>query len=374
MVLESDFTAVIEKIVPGGLALARTSEGVVFVPGALPGEKLLLRPVIRKRDYIQGEIREIIEPSPDRIEPPCRYYSSCGGCDFQYASYDTQIDIKRTILQDALQRIGAASYDRVKIFRSEPWGYRRRARFHRDGQGKTGFFMRSSNQVLPVESCPVLHRDLDRLLREHPESIDVTASMFAGDEGIASSRRETSVTLSDSAGRAHRFLFDGRVFFQSNTDALSPLLDMITRDAEGTEAVDLYSGVGTFAAFLADVYPRTSAVEQDRGCLAFAGKNLPRRVRTMPVSVEQWSRNLPEKRIDRLVIDPPRRGISAGALKAVLAAQPKQIVSVSCSPATFARDLRTMTDSGYAVEELIGVDLYPQTFHLECAALLTLTP
>ncbi len=363
-----------EKVVPGGLALARTSEGVVFVPGALPGEKLLIEPVLRKRDYIQGEIREIIEPSSDRIEPPCRYYSRCGGCDFQYASYDTQIDVKRSILQDALQRIGAAAYHGVKIYRSEPWGYRRRARFHRNEQGQTGFFMRSSNRVLPVESCPVLHRDLDGLLRENPESIDVTASMFAGDEGIASSRRETSLTLCDSAGRAHRFLFDGRVFFQSNTDALPPLLDMITRDAVGTEAVDIYSGVGTFAAFLADVYPRISAVEQNRGCLAFARKNLPGSVRTISASVEQWSRNLPKKRIDRLVIDPPRRGISAGALKAVLSAQPRQIVSVSCSPATFARDLRTMADSGYAVKEIIGVDLYPQTFHLECAALLTLAP
>ncbi len=312
----------------------------------------------------------MLSPHPGRVQPPCRYYGVCGGCDFQHATYELQLKLKQDILTDALKRTAGIDIPDIEITPSSPWGCRRRVRFHRAG-GRLGFRERSSSRAVQIDTCMVLDPRLDALLRGKTEDLDISGSLLAGEHHIGDAARSTTLLLSDSFGHEHLLEADGSVFFQSNVEAFTPVLDMIQEAQYGKSALDLFSGVGTFAAFLADRFDLVTAVERDPRCLAYAQQNLPPAVQYITSSVEKWSKSSPAGLISLVVVDPPRTGIDRRALRTLLSWKPHQILSVSCDPVTFSRDLKIMLQAGYRIDSLKGVDLYPQTSHVECAALMS---
>jgi len=145
----------IEKLVPGGEGLARRDGKVIFVAGALPGERLRVRLTESKKDYARGELEEILVPSPERILPPCPVAGRCGGCDWQHLSYPEQLRQKVALAGDALRRVGGIEWPGLSIEPGKPWGYRNRAQLHRARDGRLGFLARASHDVIPVAACPV---------------------------------------------------------------------------------------------------------------------------------------------------------------------------------------------------------------------------
>ena len=170
-------TIYIEKLVPGGFGLGRLEEGiVVLVRYVLPGEKVLVREVGRKKDYIAAVLTEVLSPSSERIAPPCPVYGSCGGCDLQHAGPETQIRLKKAILTDSLQRaagnIFADSPDAIEdpLAPPEQFGYRQRIRLQVDAQGSYGFFRPDSHILVPVSECLLGVDSLNKVLRQLPAS------------------------------------------------------------------------------------------------------------------------------------------------------------------------------------------------------------
>jgi len=167
----------IEKLVPGGFGLGRLKEGiVVLVRYVLPGEKVLVREVGRKKDYISAVLMEVLSPSSERIAPPCPVYGACGGCDLQHADPETQIRLKKAILTDSLQRAAGNIFSdspgaiEDPLAAPEQFGYRQRIRLQVDAGARYGFFRPDSHILVPVSDCLLGADSLNKVLRQLPAS------------------------------------------------------------------------------------------------------------------------------------------------------------------------------------------------------------
>ena len=374
-----------EKLIQGGAALATTRDGKkVFIPDALPGETVEVSLVASKAGYCTATIDRILEPSTDRIVPPCHYYSICGGCDFQYAAPPVQAQLKQTIVEDNLRRIGGVDVDSVRWeppAQDRSWRYRTRARFHVDIQSKSvGFLARKSNSLVALDDCPILSERLNTLLSEPQRLFQVArktmlhgkkgsrkdyaqVSAFCGDDGISLEGEDVALTLD-----GHRFMVTNDVFFQSNPFVLPVMAKYVASKAEGAFVMDLYSGVGTFSAFLAQPGRKVIAVERDPKCLRLAKQNVPD-CEFYTSAVENWAKG-PTYPIDTVVVDPPRVGLEVSVPSLIASFKPKRIIYVSCNSVTLARDLQRLRKEGYTLVEARMFDLYVQTFHHEVVAIL----
>lgn len=358
---------VAEKWVPGGDVLARHEGKAVFVAGALPGEKVQVQLSQSKKDFAKGHVLEVLEASRERVEPQCKYFNKCGGCSWQHASYAEQLRAKEAILKDTLARQGGLrDFELEPIVPSAPYAYRGRVRVHADGHGGWGFLSKSSKALQTISMCPVLEDVLNDSLKkakfprgEHPVFTDGEKVIY-GNEGEV---LEVPVL--------HKKLpADHKVFFQSNRALLEELIQKEILPFSGHYAMDLFSGIGTFAAFLEDKFERVVAVERDIKCLALAQSHL-QKTKFYTGAAEDWARDFPSQAIDFLVVDPPRLGLDPSLIPILKSWKPRHWLYISCDPVSLARDLKGIMDGGdYELVHVRPYDFYPQTPHLETAALL----
>jgi 23S rRNA (uracil1939-C5)-methyltransferase len=169
-----------------------------------------------------------------------------------------------------------------------------------------------------------------------------------------------------------KIVADNRGFFQSNTEVFKMLLENELKGLEGKFAIDLFSGVGPFAAILEDNFEKVIAVEADERCLRVAKKNL-KKTKFFTEKAEEWAVSQPDLKPDLLVVDPPREGLDAKLIKMIASWKPERVLYVSCDPVTQARDLRIFAEeTGYKLDSVRGYDFYPQTHHMESVAWLSL--
>ena len=392
----------IEKAVTGGEGLARLEGQVVFVQGALPGERVRARVISHKRDFRRAQTVEILEPSPFRQTPPCPWALSCGGCDLQHATRDGQLRMKQDILLDTLRRIGGVTEipdasrgeSGIKTFAGDPWEYRSRARLHVDpSTGAIGYRERGSDQIVSVNDCPVLTSPLRTLLTEQRDRILDAALSWAraqdsrdrrGNRPIDRYRCELPIAANDHAAFLgdqpfdqtlgdHHFPLTPDMFFQANRPLMERLLTEEIGHCEGSLAMDLYAGSGVFSAALESGFDRIIAVERDDRCLEAARSHLSEKTEFYTGDVLRWAKKHAAPSPDLVVTDPPRTGLDAGVVQALVSWQPEQILYVSCDPVTLARDLRRFLHSetgGYRLELVHLYDFYPQTSHMESVTLL----
>jgi 23S rRNA (uracil1939-C5)-methyltransferase len=374
--------AKVEKLVPGGLGLARHEGQVVFVEGALPGETVEIELSDAKGGFRQSRLVRIIEPVAERVAPACPHYGACGGCDLQHASHQAQLVYKRSMLEDSLRRQGGYGLEgalpEIDSLAGEPWGYRNRMQFHRapamaDGVPRYGLKRRSSEAVEPIGDCPVAAAEIRSWLRgavpaggDAPERL-----MVYGAQGrLASGTGEFRLDL---AGRVLSFAVDG--FFQSNVALLGSLAQLMSgwlgRIGPVAAAADLYCGCGVFAALLPPGCGRIEAVDSNPVNCRFARANTdPERITVFECDVDAWLAGRPEGFPELVIVDPPRIGLSRRLLGQLCAEGPRHLFFVSCDPVTFCRDLKELRTAGYHVRELALLDFYPQTAHIETACWL----
>ncbi|QQS40975.1 MAG: class I SAM-dependent RNA methyltransferase [Acidobacteriota bacterium] len=377
------------KIIPNGLGLAFAEELTLFVPLSAPGDRLRVEIAELKGRTAFAGIVEILEPSPERIEPPCPYFGTCGGCDFQQMSYEAQIAAKIGIIRDCLKRIARLG-DEIEIGIipcPEPFQYRIRTQVHADPQSKRiGFFKRQSHDVIEAESCAVLVPGLDGTVRrirstfDWPEDAEGTLSIEAGFSGGTASIYSEDMfepvdeLVFEAAGRT--FSFDARSFFQANRHMIGPLIDAAVGGSSGALAIDLYCGIGLFTIPLAERFEKVIGVESAFESFRFAEANAAANSVSNADFIHSRVRNFLEEQkaaveaADLVVVDPPRSGVKGRALELITDAAPKRITYVSCNPSTLARDIRSLLDSGYEIENFTALDLFPQTHHVEAVVRL----
>jgi 23S rRNA (uracil1939-C5)-methyltransferase len=370
----------IEKLVAGGEGFARVLDVPVFVPRSAPGDLLRVRIVERRPDYGRAEIVEILAPGPARRPDPVPELSPTGLCDLQHLDDRAQPRLKAEAVRETLERLGRLKVPPASpLITGEPWGYRLRTQVHTEMDPVTrgirvGYHARGTNDLIAVSRCPLLVPELERLLADLPAHLDAGSprrlDLAAGDEDAVTvapvvpglPHGEVSTRVGDFT-----FFYDARCFFQAHRGLLARLVETTVGEWEGETAVDLYAGAGLFSLPLARRYQRVTAVEADQIGARYARLNV-RRNRTANVEVvnhvvESWLRQLPQ-RVDRLVVDPPRGGLSREVRQALMIRRPTRVTYVSCHPAALARDLRQLQEA-YRVESVAFLDLFPQTGHME---------
>ncbi len=372
----------IERIASGGAGVAHEGGKTVFVDLTAPGDRAEVRVVEEKPTFIKAELVRVLEASDQRAQPPCPLYGRCGGCALQHLSYESQLAAKAAVLSDAFTRIGGfADLPPVKTVPSPPYGYRNRMQFHRvakpkAGEPPVGLKMRLSDEVLPIGACPIADEGIRTALAQRrilpPPHADRFTVYSRGSTFLAEGGAERgTVRVLD-----RDLAVNVKGFFQSNAAALESLIPDLLAASEGVEAglraADLYCGVGTFAAFLVDRFPRIDLLERDRGALALARENVRGSgVRYFALSDDEWARLPREKgetgRYGFAVVDPPRVGLSSGLRQRIIELRPEVLAYVSCDPATLARDAKDLA-AAYALERLSCYDFYPQTPHVEALA------
>ncbi len=380
----------IEKIVPRGFGLAFAENLTVLVPLTAPGDDLRVRIREIKKRMAFAEIVEIRQPGPRRIAPPCEYFGTCGGCDFQQMSYNAQLDAKVGLVRDCLHRIGRIEYDADIPMIASPnqFGYRSRARWHIDRKKQAiGYYARDSHKMVNIMACPIITPGLQSTLEYIRDSMEWDAAgsgsteleAATGEEGRVSlyspERNETAAELS-FAVNGDTYAFSAETFFQANKFMIGELIAAATGEARGETAFDLYCGVGLFALPLARHFNKVVAVEEDAAAIEFAKKNVDNaritNVKVIAKSVGKFLTENQKKKIDFILIDPPRAGTEKQVIAAIAALQPMQISYVSCEPSILARDLRILIDAGYTIEKITALDMFPQTHHVETVVRLHL--
>lgn len=390
----------IEKMVQGGDGMARLPDGrICFVQGALPGELCKVLLTFSKKDFTRGKAVEIIEPSADRVKPACPLYGKCGGCSLQHLDPAKQIQYMEQVERENFKRLAHAELpEDFKIHFGNPWGYRNRARVvfcnGKDGQGAFAFRGQESNDLVPFKNCPVLTTALNEFLDGAGRELCLgnrnarELNVFDNGSGDVSyfyrgmpaeEFRRNSVSVVDICGR--KIESDASVFFQSNLSLLPELVESVRRavddgiesgDASDEWLIDLFSGVGFFAALLQDKFKRVTTVEREEGCLKHAKVNLAgARCENVSAPAEDWLSNHVVDVPATLIVDPPRTGLPTEALEAIVASSVNRLIYVSCDPVTLARDYAKFASAGFALKHAEGFAFYPQTPHMEMMFVLS---
>jgi 23S rRNA (uracil1939-C5)-methyltransferase len=386
----------IERLVAGGDGLAHLPDGrAIFVPQTAPGEFVRVRLVEEKPTFARGLLLEVLQPSAARRAAPCPHYGICGGCQLQHLHYAAQVEAKQAFIREALLRLGQIPWEAPIPIRTGPeWGYRSRVQFKlapdKKGRLRIGFYASRSHEVCDIEMCPLLAPPLAQLpaiLRQQlPSSVpSKTLDLALGDDSSVSA----SPALANLSGRpvtchvgGFTYTYDARCFFQVNRELVAALVaEVIPEDLPfGGLALDLYAGVGLFTLPLARKFRQVLAIEASPNAVAFARENLQRNHLTnaqiITADCARWMQMRAAAftdRVDWLVADPPRAGLDQAVREGVVKIRPRHIVYVSCHPATLARDLKVLLAHGYYLTKLVGLDLFPQTAHVEIVAQLVRT-
>lgn len=391
----------------GGEAFGRDDDGrMVFVAFGLPGERVRVELTESHKRWARGRLLEVLEPSSDRIEARCPHFGHCGGCHYQHMPYERQLEAKRTILAEQLERIGGFSSPPVEptVPSPSPWNYRNRLRFHRAAGGQLSFISWHDKEPFPVEVCYLPEPEVDALWpvvdlsADSPiGDVEVRADSSGGAMLVLHSDREPEIELNLDlpasvvwltpegakvlAGDPHltmrvlerEFRLSPGSFFQVNSGLTETLVELVLQALEtkpGDVVYDLFAGVGLFSAFVAEAGAQIVAVEESPWACADFEFNLAEfdRVALYEASVEAALPAISE--LPRsVVLDPPRAGLSTASTEELLRRAPERIVYVSCDPATMARDGKRLSSGGYRLARATPVDLFPQTYHIESLTL-----
>lgn len=380
----------IARIVPRGLGIGFGKKLTVFVPLTAAGDEVRVRLNEVKGKIAFGEVVEILKPSPDRISPPCPYFGSCGGCDFQQMSYQKQLEAKVGIIRDALYRIGKIDFagEIGMISSPEELGYRTRAQWHIDTKEKRiGYFKRGSHEVIDVRQCPILVPELNETLADLRDTVEwdsfwdekVEIEAAAGDKGQVSIYGKELIEPTEEiscTAVGEKYFYSARSFFQGNRFLVDRLVETAIPLTGGDKALDLYCGVGLFSLPLARGFGKVTGVEANESAVDLAEKNAAHaglgNITFVREGVDRFVAEGRAEGYDLILLDPPRSGADIETIRKLAAARSKHISYVSCDPSILARDLRIFVDAGYQIESITALDLFPQTHHVETVAHLLL--
>lgn len=378
-----------ESIVFGGAALARHDDGwIVFVSYAAPGE--LVEATVERvyPDYIEAVTTKVLEPSPDRVEPPCPLFGECGGCQLQHMAYPAQLAAKEAVVREQLRRIGHLDDSVVRpiVGAKDPWGYRNHLRFSTGKKyGDVGFISRRGRGLLKVENCPIAEPFVNELLPKlqghgaglHQVQVRynrATNSYLVYPE-IPGVDFETGQKWYTEQLAGKRFRVSASAFFQVNAAQAEEMVRLVGEalPSRGQLLVDAFAGVGTFAVIFADRFDRVIAIEESHSAAKDALVNIGQ-APNVEIRTGKVEEVLPllEATPDAIVLDPPRPGCKPEVLEGIIRFRPTRVVYVSCNPATLARDLRILVDGGYRLDWVTPLDMFPQTGHIECVSMLEL--
>ena len=398
----------------GGEALGRLPDGrAVFVPFGLPGERIRVRLTEERKNFARGEIVEILEPAPERIDAKCRHFGVCGGCHYQNLHYERQLATKTEILTDLLKRIGKIENPPVQPMIPSPdsWNYRNHVQFHLTEDGKLGYVSPlpagegdPKGRVMGITECHLPEPSIDAFWRQldfEPGTTIQRVSLRLGNDDdlmlVLESDSPEPPELEIEAGISVAHVYDGNAvvlagndhilvrvldrdfqvsaasFFQVNTIMAGKMIEHLLaclRVSLSETLLDVYCGVGLFSAFLAPKCKAVIGIESSGSACGDFAVNLDEfdNVGLYEGFAEEVIPHL-EAGPDIVTVDPPRAGLEKRVVDGILKLHPRLIAYVSCDPSTLARDARRLIHGGYRLKDVTPFDLFPQTYHIESVSI-----
>ena len=369
----------------------------INVFGGITGERVVARIYRyrrRKKNIVSAMVDSVLEPSTDRVAPPCPYYGPCSGCQWQHISYQRQLQLKREAVEAQFRDYPRLASVAVSPTRAAPsrFNYRNHARFTVRFGGQLGFSNRITRRFVRIDECMIMDEGINEALTglqdraAETTNLSVRIGSRTGDRLVQPSLRDPRITV--HSGQTHYveellgwpFRIASPSFFQVNTAQAERLVTLV-RDRlalRGDETiVDAYAGVGVFAIMLAPHVAKSIAVEESHAAIEDARKNVGelKNVVFVEAKTEHALASLVEDRPpDAVVLDPPRVGCHREALDALLGMRPARVVYISCDPPSLARDLDVLVGGGYTLDTVEPIDMFPQTYHVECVATLSASP
>lgn len=377
----------IDSLTNLGVGLGRMDGWVVMVPFSLPGERVRARVFRNRPNFSEADLLEVLEPSPDRVDPVCPLFGTCGGCQYQQLSYPAQLRWKQSQVTEILERIGGISEEvLLPIGSPKEYGYRSKItphyqRWQEGGDFPIGFLRSGQrNRIVDVPQCPIATEAINEELPELRASIRKTSPKGKKKKGATLLLRETMegvVTnpkelVTERVGK-RAFQFRAGEFFQNNPFILQRFADYVSGQAANGSRflIDAYCGAGLFSLTAASSFERVVGIEVSAAAVTLAESNAAingiqnAEFRTGEAeAIFLDVADLPSAETS-VIIDPPRRGCDEVFLRQLADFKPARIVYVSCDPSTQARDLKILKDAGYHIEEIQPFDLFPQTRHIE---------
>lgn len=368
-------TVTIEDIAFGGEGVARKDDFVIFVPFVITGETAEIEITEVKKRFCRARLLRVLTASAEREVPGCAHFGACGGCQYQHLAYATQLRVKRKQVADLFQRIGGLTTERVApvVPCPQPYGYRNRimirSQWNKPEQRlNIGFVRGDCGLVEDVLECRIAEPALSEQIRQ----VRANPPPRGGIKVVLRIPPEDWEVPPDS-------------FFQNNFFLLPGLVATVRAalaDSGARHLVDLYCGVGFFGIELASAVESFVGVEYDQRAIAAARQNAAaRRCQNGEFIAATVEEALP-KLIHRfsaeataIILDPPRKGCRPEILELLRTQRPRQLIYISCHPATMARDLNILTADGvFNVAGVTPLDMFPQTQHIECVADLRSSP
>lgn len=404
-----------------------------FVAGLLPGERGHVLVTEKKKSWQRARLLSLEKEADERVEPPCRVFEVCGGCQLQHLNYAETLKWKECWVRDALERIGKINLEQVEVFPAmgmeNPWRYRNKARLHQTFTGELGYYQEKTREMVVFPDCLLISETMNTWVQKIRETLKkaklgITSITFREntkgegmiifdgvtkselpDHVISSLKERLSMDSIDARMESKirsvwginpsgvPELWWGQEFLTEEilglTFKLSPLaflqvnplqtqklystaLDWaeITKESQ---VWDLYCGIGTISLALAQKADKVWGIEENPYAISDAKINAEinhlDNVEFLQGKVEDVLLQIPVNP-DVVVLDPPRAGVHSRVLKRLIEVKPERIVYVSCDPGTLARDVEVLQREGYQVRKVQPVDMFPWTMHVEAIILL----
>ena len=402
MNLKDVYDVKIESLDHQGRGITRIDNVITFVPNTLPGEVVKIKLDKIHKKYNEGYLVEIISSSSDRINPICKYYPQCGGCDLLHMSYDNQVRYKEDKVKNIMKRY--ADLDCVnEIVKCEtPFNYRNKVTFQVDNV--IGPYKKRSYEIIPIDKCLLVDERINEYLcilnKRDLSNINQIVFRVSNNDimVVFKCNGDINIDISDLDGTFikecngkstimkgngyiisnigdMKYKVSSSSFFQVNSNQVKKLYDIVLEylDLDGTESVlDLYCGTGTIGIYIANKCKDVLGVEINKDAINDANENVKinniSNARFIAGDASKVIKDLNYKP-DKIVVDPPRAGLDKDVINKIFEMKPSLVVYVSCDPITLARDLNVFKEK-YTVDKITPVDMFCNTMHVENVVVL----
>lgn len=395
----------IDRLDHQGRGIAKVNNVTTFIPNALINEVVDINIIEKKKKYNIGKVNRYVEKSNDRIEPVCKYFNLCGGCDLMHMSYNNQLLFKENKIKNIIERYTNINIDKVqKILYSKELYYRNKVLFKVDKN--IGFYDKKSYNIVPIDNCLISSKKINEILdilntcnlnnikqimvrTNEKDTLVVIYSDFVSTEIIDKLKNNCSIIkynkkyeiisgkdyIIDEIG-GYKFIISPDSFYQVNRNTIKILYDKVLEYLNPTKSdkiLDLYSGTGTIGIYVSKYVKSVLSIEINESANKDALKNKElNHINNIEFICDDVANEIDKiKDMDSIIIDPPRSGLDNKTIEYLKKIKSKKIVYVSCDPMTLARDLEKLSDV-YEIKEITPVDMFPNTSHVECVCVLYL--
>lgn len=398
---------IIEKLDHYGRGISHHDGQVIFIENAMLDEKVEIVIENTKKKYIEAKAKHIIEKNKNRQEIICPYYHECGGCNLLHMNYQEQIRFKENKLKDIFSKYIDEKVNINRIVTSENYYYRNKATFQ--VKEKIGYYKRKTYEIISIEKCLLVHPKINELLLFIQNNIPLegieqimfrvgvntnqTMILIKGNATMNSQKmndllKEKVDVLSlvvnnkyiyltkqkqiqEKLGN-YFFVISPSSFFQVNTKQTEKLYNEVLKHIDSNDHVlDLYCGTGTIGIYVSKIASQVVGVELNEAAIFDANENKQinhiSNIEFLCQSVSKLKKKY--KGINTIIVDPPRAGLDKKSIDYILDYQAEKMIYVSCDPMTLARDLNILKEH-YAIQEITPVDMFPNTYHVECVCAL----